>query len=452
MEEQGLTVLSPTAIVFIIVAGLLIFTLPRKHVALPLLIAGGYMTVGQVLMVGSLDFTVHRILLLIAWSRVLVRGEINITPLNALDRTMLVWAFVATVTHTMLVGTMGALINRMGFVYNALGFYFIFRILIVDVEDVMRLGRALAVLMIPLAISMVVEATTRQNWFSVFGGVSSTAAIRDGEIRAQGAFRHPILAGTFGATTIPLVMMLWWKSAAGKWLAVAGVIAALTIVFAPSSSGPELALAVALLGMMMWRFRSSARAMRWLFLLVLVGLQMFMHAPVWFLMNRLGNIFGGHGYHRSLLIDQAVNHLHEWWLVGTTYTAHWLPYSLPINPNMVDITNYYLRMGVDGGLITMGLFIAVIVIAFGTIGRAIRAFDAAEFGFSDKIVVWALGAALLGHAASFLSVSYFDQIVVFWYMLLGAIGSTRDIAIATEAMVAEDEYEDETPEFSTEVA
>ncbi len=452
MEQQALTVLSPVAIAFIIAAGLFIFLLPRKHVALPLLIAGGYMTVGQVLMVGSLDFTVHRILLLIAWSRVIIRGEINISRLNALDIVMLVWALAATVTHTILVGTSGALINRLGFIYNALGFYFIFRILIVDIEDVMRLGRALAILMIPLAISMVVEVTTRQNWFSMFGGVSPLAAIRDGEVRAQGAFRHPILAGTFGATTLPLVMMLWWKSTAGKWLALAGFVASITIVLAPSSSGPQLALVFVLFGMLMWRFRYSVRAVRWVSLLALVTLHFFMHAPVWFLMNRLGNVLGGHGYHRALLIDQAVNHLHEWWLVGTTYTAHWMPYSLPINPDMVDITNYYLRMGVDGGVVTMVLFIGVLSIAFGSIGRTIKAFDAADCGVTEKIVVWALGVSLLGHAVSFLSVSYFDQIVVFWYMLLGAIGSTRDIGIATESLPEEEEDEEDEVELSTEAA
>ncbi len=36
-------------------------------------------------------------------------------------------------------------------------------------------------------------------------------------------------------------------------------------------------------------------------------------------------------------------------------------------------------------------------------------------------MIWSLGCTLLSHVVSFFSVSYFDQIIIFWYMVIGMI-------------------------------
>jgi hypothetical protein len=142
-----------------------------------------------------------------------------------------------------------------------------------------------------------------------------------------------------------------------------------------------------------------------------------MKAPIWYLFAKICAIVGGGGWHRSYLIEQAFSHLNEWWLIGTTYTAHWMPYAL--DERSADITNQYLVEGVDGGLITMLLFILLVARGFQGVGIALRGMQ--DFPFHERLMVWSMGAALLGHAISFLSVSYFDQIIVFWYMLLAII-------------------------------
>jgi hypothetical protein len=43
------------------------------------------------------------------------------------------------------------------------------------------------------------------------------------------------------------------------------------------------------------------------------------------------------------------------------------------------------------------------------------------------VCLWSMGTALLTHSVSFISVAYFDQIVVFWYMLLGMISACEGI-------------------------
>jgi hypothetical protein len=44
----------------------------------------------------------------------------------------------------------------------------------------------------------------------------------------------------------------------------------------------------------------------------------------------------------------------------------------------------------------------------------------------DQLCVWAMGAALLAHVVSYISVSYWDQNIVNWYMLLAMIATATD--------------------------
>jgi hypothetical protein len=76
-------------------------------------------------------------------------------------------------------------------------------------------------------------------------------------------------------------------------------------------------------------------------------------------------------------------------------------------------------MGVIGGLPLMLLFIAVLLKAFSFVGQMRR--DSSDF--DARFMVWTLGASLFAHAATFISVSYFDQSFVFLYLTLAAISS-----------------------------
>ncbi|MCD6321401.1 MAG: hypothetical protein J7L77_00060, partial [Clostridiales bacterium] len=235
-------------------------------------------------------------------------------------------------------------------------------------------------------------------------------------------FRHPILAGTFGATSVPLFIALWWQEEHGKFYAFLGFIFASIIVLTSRSSGPTIAYIFGIAGIITWVIRTHMRALRWIVILVLVGLHMVMKAPVWFLISHLSAITGGSGWHRAQLIDQAIQHFNEWWLIGTTYTAHWkMGTVLAVNPNMVDITNEFVGQGVNGGLITLVLFVFIIGRCFQSIGNRIKVNP--EESFAVKFSLWSMGAALFAHVVSFISVSYFDQIVVFWYLLLALIAT-----------------------------
>ena len=87
------------------------------------------------------------------------------------------------------------------------------------------------------------------------------------------------------------------------------------------------------------------------------------------------------------------------------------------------MTNAYILQGANGGLLTMILFIATICIAYKAVGRTVRLGEIDRPGSPSLKLVWALGAALLVHTASYISVSYFDQNFVTWLMLLAFIAT-----------------------------
>jgi O-antigen ligase len=121
------------------------------------------------------------------------------------------------------------------------------------------------------------------------------------------------------------------------------------------------------------------------------------------------------------LIDQAVYHFGEWFLIGTSVTAHWAPSGqvLAADPNNMDITNNYIAIGIQGGLLGLVLFIAIIVACFKIVGRKVRSQDSP---FPPKFI-WAIGVSLACHCTAMVSISYFDQIQVFWFWLLAVFAT-----------------------------
>ncbi len=184
------------------------------------------------------------------------------------------------------------------------------------------------------------------------------------------------------------------------------------MVLASGSSGPILTTLSVVAAMFLWKIRDKLRAIRWLALVAILVLDVVMNDPVYFLLARIDITGGGTGYFRAQLIRSALEHLDEWWLAGTDYTRHWMPSGITANPNHTDMTNYYLQMGVWGGLLLMLLFIVVLLVAFVRVGKALQVSEAANS--EDGFLIWTLGCILFGHATTFLSISYFDQTFLFF--------------------------------------
>lgn len=411
------TFVNEVGVAFALLMCLLLLVLPRRLALLPVLAMVCYMTMGQRVLIFGLNFTMIRILLLFGLTRVLMRGELRIGPLNKVDKLLMWWVLSSIVTYTLLWQTGDAFVNRLGLAYDALGLYFLFRVLLRGVDDMRAALRQFAWLVIPLALSMLFEKSTGRNPFATLGGIPPETLVREGVLRCQGPFGHPILAGAFGSALIPLFVGLWQQKT-NRRLAFVALLSAGTITATAGSSGPLVAAVAGVVALWLWPLRQQMRAVRWTIWLSIIGLHLVMNAPVWFLLARVGIFGGSTGYHRAILIDHAVHNLPEWWALGTHSTAHWGYY-------MFDVTNQYVLVGVRGGLITLVLYVMVIVSCFSAAGRAV-----AEWGVENvpaQKLAWALGSSLVVHAVNYLSVPYFDQNIVNWYLLLAMLATAGGI-------------------------
>jgi hypothetical protein len=269
---------------------------------------------------------------------------------------------------------------------------------------------------------MFYEGITGHNLFSAVGIVPEFSTLREGRVRCQGSFAHPILAGTFGATVMPLILILWWYKGYKKVWCIIGLIGASVITFFASSSGAFMTFILELIAFNLWYIKERMHWVRRGLVVGIIGLVIVMKAPIWYVFSKLSDTMGGTGWHRAYLLDQAFGkYFHEWWLLGAKYTRHWMPTGVFYSEEQTDITNQFLWEGVNGGLFTMALFIAIIVCCFKTIGWVLR-YNVSSNCFLGK-VVWTFGVVLFGHIMSFMSISYFDQIIVYWEMTIGTIAA-----------------------------
>ncbi len=380
------------------------------------LLTAALIPLGQQLVVFGLHLQFVRLLVLVGFSRILVRQEARNFQTNRLDKLFIAWALTGLICGIL----RGPTPETFGIAFNNLGVYFLFRFLVKEPEELVGHLRLLIITSIFIGACMVWEVLSRKNLFAVFGGVPEILMERGDRVRCQGPFRIPILAGTFAATLLPLTISLWFQEARNKWYAIFGTLGCTIMTILSNSSGPLLCYVASAGGLMLWPLRNRMRILRRLSVIAIIGLALTMNAPVWYIIARVSDLVGGGGWHRAFIIDLGVNNFSDWWLVGTSRTAPWAPnyQVLLVDPNNIDITNEYVAQAVSGGTLKLGLFLAIIVSGFVTIGRQVRADTEPKL---HRKLLWAFGVALASHCMAFFSISYFDQIYVFWFWLLGAI-------------------------------
>lgn len=409
--EGGVTIIHPAVVVIFIAAGVYMFFTSKSKIATIFLILALILPINQKFVVAGLNVYSIRILILIGLSALLLTSKLSI-EVTKLDWIIISWAVAKVVVFTLLWQVMPAFINMMGFLMTTLGIYFLFRATITSIEDFDNILKVLAIVSVVIAIFMLVEQITGRNLFSYLGGLSEFTPVRVGKLRAQGPFQHPICAGMFGATILPLFIVQLLRGQHSKFLWIVGIASALIIVITSSSSGPLIACMAGIAGLSIWRLRYRMRLLRWSALILVVTLHLVMKAPVWALIGRAGVMTGSTGFHRVELIDKFVKYFNEWWLLGTKDTSHW-------GYGMDDMINQFVAQGTQGGLLGLLLFILLITLCYKIIGQNLRT----AWDRSEQLMTWGLGSSLFAHLVGFFGVSYWDQQLVVWYLLFAMIAS-----------------------------
>lgn len=419
---KDVTNIHPLALAFVLVLGVMMLIVPRRWSVVPLLAVASFIpTFVQKIVVLGLDFNLLRVMVLFGLLRLLIKQEHLAFTFKPLDKFMVYYTISATLIYTIQFKSMGMFVNRVGFSFDTMGLYFYFRSVIRSWKDVETLIIGLVIISIPEAVLFLREKATMQNIFSIFGGVPSLTVVRQGKLRCQGPFPHPIVAGCYWAAFMPMMAALWWRKENGKLWAAVGVLASLTIVMTCTSSTPVMGVLAAIVGGILFYWRHSLRQIRWAVVGTLIVLHIVMEAPVWALIARVSAVGGSTSYFRYKLIDSAIQHFPEWFLVGTRSTAHWFW-------GAQDVCNHYILEAVRGGILTLTLFVSVLVLAFKGVGQWWR-------NCSNKFelaLAWSVGVSLFAQCAQFIGVSYSGgSILVALYLPLAVIGSSTPVEMLT---------------------
>jgi hypothetical protein len=408
-------------LVAVLIAGVLIVLSPRRRALAVFIAASILIPIDQVLVIAGMHFPMLRVLVFFGIIRLLREKmlrhrQIFSGGINKIDLTVVSFAIFTAVAGILLFRESGAAIFQLGNIYTIFGVYFLLRFLLRSREDVVYMVQTLAWIAAVIAVVMTWEIVTGHNPYALLGGARSSFYARlmerDDRFRALGCFGHPILAGTFGATLMPLFVLLWREGRKHRTLAVAGIVAATVITLTSNSSTPVMAYAGGILALSMWPLRNSMRIIRWGIVITIVGLHIVMKAPVWHLISRIDITGGSSSYHRYMLIDQCIRHFGDWWLIGVKSTSDW-------GWDMWDTANQYVSVCDSSGLLPFVLFLATIVYGFKYLGKARKI----ALGRKKKFFLWALGSALFAHVVAFVGISYWDQTQVVWYGLLAAISA-----------------------------
>jgi hypothetical protein len=433
--------MTPLGLFITLSLALAVLSQSRRIAAASIIAAVCYLTEAQVVELGF-HFTAVRIVLLAGLIRVVARGEMGRWRLNTIDRTVIFYALAILIISTLRVGTVEQFVYRVGGFYNVLLAYFVFRSLVREKRDYHEVLARVAFVIVPFALLMLFESLTDRNLFSGFGGVLEFSWVRDGHVRCQGPFHNPITAGAFGATFAMLFTGLLFAGERSRSIVV-GLIASLFIVICAHSSGPFLGCVLGVLALACWRLRRHMRTLRWGIVTALVGLQLVMKAPIWFLIARVSELTGGGGYHRAYLIDQFVNRFSSWWLAGTSDTHDWFAYQLP--DGTADLTNIFVADAVHAGLLGMILSVALVVRCFRRLGAAIKINRGYEP--DNEKLLWGIGSTLVGSLGILFSVTYMDQMQVVWYFLLACIAGVELRKPANRQALCRDDQRTDPSEF-----
>lgn len=425
------TVMHPVGAAALMAAVVAMTLVRRAFVPVVLLALAVFVSSAQRIAIVGADFNFLRAAAVLGLVIAYVRGDLRWIRLGWIDLLIIIQIIATIVSRTVLWGDFRVMAGAVGSGLELLSLYFVIRASIRSLEDVRLAARGLGVIALLVAPLFLLELSTGRNLFSVFGGVREYTVIREGKLRCQGAFSHPILAGCFFALMAPMwIASLYRESGGRRLLAAASLVAASLIVVACASSTPVALFIAAPLLWLLYPMRFWMRYAWIAAILLLCFLHMVMKKPVWHLVARIDLVGGSTGYHRFHLIDRCIANFSEWWLVGAKSTGHW-------GLGLEDVTNQFVLEGVRGGVVALVALVLQFVFALAAIGELLRqSWQRSRTGRIDpkaasveEATIFGFGVMIVAAMLMFLAVSYFGQTVLIWALVIGAAGSIRQIAV-----------------------
>jgi hypothetical protein len=296
--------------------------------------------------------------------------------------------------------------------------------------------RLFLILMAPglvfIALVIAIESTTHtpftyEIFNSIFGGRQRRQfVVRLGLMRAFGPFPHPILAGIFLASFLPLYILGGIRG----WPRLLGVLAAIGSFFTVSSAA-LLALVMSLLLLAYNWLTEKVANFGWRLFLAMAcvtafALEVFSQNGAFAVLTRYASLNTVTARHRILIWNHGTKNVAENPWFGIGYNDWERPVWM-----LESIDHYWLLLAIQFGVIVPFIVAAAIFLA------VLNASRASAIGPShDGRLLRGLAISLAIFAFGVISVSIWQSVQVWFYMLAGAAVSlsNRTFALRRAAM------------------
>jgi len=388
--------------------------------------------------VGTIDFSLCRIIILIIFAKLFLQTDLpRRFSLIWLDKLVIICfaaQIVAGVIRTR--PLMPFFENRAGEIFDTVLPYFAVRMVVTNKHQYLFMLKAITLIAAPLALVGLYECFTGDSvcmfmreynaWkmptADELGWKPSAGpelAARRGLFRASVTFPMSIMFGLFFAMFGPICAGLLRTEKQKRLLYSGGLVLMGLGVFSSMSSGPMLAAVVAILFLGFWRYRKYGKVAVAVVALGCGTVEIISNRHFYDVLGRF-TLNRKTAWYRSKLIDVA--------LFEGGMSGHWLTgYGYNVDPGWcaridgrrhTSVVNHYLSVLCRYGLVGLIPFFAMNI---EVIKRLLWAYKVSILD-SDRWLVWCLSASLLGLAAAFVSVALFGQPSTIYYMMVAFAG------------------------------
>jgi len=381
--------------------------------------------------IGTLDISVGRIVVAVLLLRCLCNSQLRRNFVwSRLDTwvtlSMVIYVGIFCITRPL----SAALENQGGFLMDTWLSYITVRLILTDKAALISFIKAASVPLAALAILGVVESVTHWQpfaplfrfcpWQAPVGEVEEQ--LRWGLTRAAGPFSHSIMFGDCFVMFLPLIWSL--RHQRGYWQTLAYVLSAMAIVGAISSmsSGPWVAVMVAIFCLAIERYKHWVRLILITLVLACILIQVVSNRPFYRVLADHLNFVGGDWWQRADLIDAAIEDFGQWWLAG--YGGRDPGWGARTGMQVTDVNNEFILKGVRYGILGIIVLCAVLVTVFRGLSRALKQTTDPQL----TSIYWSLGSVLSAVIVAWMGVCFFGQLPALFYSVLGIAGSSFGFA------------------------
>jgi hypothetical protein len=341
-----------------------------------------------------------------------------------LDKAVVLSMIVYTGVTLLVQPTWASIENRSGFIMDTWFAYMVSRFIITDREKLISVIKCVSIALVPLAILGCMEALTGWQPFVPLRRFRpwnpeyiTTVGTRWGITRATGPFGHSILFGCNFAMFLPLIYSL--RHEKDIWKSLAYILSLIAIIGALSSmsSGPWVMIIVVLFCLAIEKYAHWTMLMLKVLIFGCVLIQVLSNRNFYHVIFSYASKFGGTGWHRARLIDLAIAHFNDWWLAG--YGGKDPGWGYYLGNSWTDVTNEFILAGVKYGLAGIIVLCYVLYVAFSSLRAAYKKENQPYM----KSMYWSLGSFLFAVVVTWMSISFFGQLMPLFYCLLGVTGA-----------------------------